>query len=530
MQKHGKECSMKIKMYFSRLLRITLVFFSMSTFVLAQPSITPAPAAGKWDNFEATNSDKLNFEFALPVNTQPATVEIKAPPTPVVYEVRKGVAGPVCNDQGTVGPCDGSTVVNATLDVATSVLSIQVTPDAGVGMAGVLWVSLRTQNGSLGSWDVCPSTLAPALCSASTNYNVNWVHVIPDVETVFPAEVPSGQVGVTLDASSSAVVFEKSSTSSATPPSIVSYTFSLVDPGSNPCSAPTIVGSAAKSNAPTVAANSNCRFDVIIDDGTYNASEIITITVRPPANPVDAVLLLDTSGSMGWHRQGSAHDMQGLCCSRLAAAKVAANYFVDRLGTFASTSRVGVAIFPGEPAPSTVFGKRWYPPADLAAVAAFPTVKNNIGETSGCPATCAPPPGSPTGSMTGIPINWNGTPTQAGLLAAKDMLIIPPTTGKSRIIVLLSDGAHNTGGDPEDPTFLSDFVTNAIHVYTVGIGTGTDNVNFDSLRQISVNTGVGTSMNPIGFAEFNTGDVATDPNLIPHFEKILTDMVDSCHQ
>ncbi len=261
--------------------------------------------------------------------------------------------------------------------------------------------------------------------------------------------------------------------------------------------------------------------------------EITLNLLKGEAVPRDVVLLLDTSGSMGWHRTGSAKDLGGGCCSRLSSAKFAAKYFIQQLlNTFAPGSRVGVAIFPGESASSPVLGKRWYP-TDLLDPN-FPLSGNHsgahgsIGEEVGgidCD-TCTPPPGTP-GSPTGIGVNWNGTPTREGLNVAKDMLtnaLGSSSSTNSRVIVLLSDGAWNKSGDPANSVYLDGFESEGIHIYTVGMGSGIDNVKHSSLRNISINTGVGTATNPVGFTFFNLNE-GEDVNLTTHFDKIMADMV-----
>jgi hypothetical protein len=107
---------------------------------------------------------------------------------------------------------------------------------------------------------------------------------------------------------------------------------------------------------------------------------------------------MDTSGSMGWHRSGSAIDLNGGCCSRLASAKLAAKEFINRLNTFASDSRLGVAIFPAAPAPASNpedYGDRFAPSSNLADSSIFPGIETAIGGEANSPCgNCSTIPAS----------------------------------------------------------------------------------------------------------------------------------------
>lgn len=250
--------------------------------------------------------------------------------------------------------------------------------------------------------------------------------------------------------------------------------------------------------------------------------------------PADVVLLLDTSGSMGWHARGNECDLRGGCCSRLASAKAAARHFVNLLKDYASSeTRIGVAIFPGMSAPSQQFTPTSGlagDPASFDAIAAASCSATGTPCIGGESVLCqdgagqslctgnAQCPGS-TGTPTGIPVNWNGTPTRLGLEKAFKILKTASKHGdRARVVVLLSDGAWNWGGDPADPAFLADLRDEGIRVYTLAMGTGEDNFNEASLQSISTGTGVGN-----GSAVFNLGE--SDEALRKVFERILSEVV-----
>lgn len=490
---------MKPRTIVTPVLQALAIGMCLSAGLPAQPNITVPVGPPPWNSFSVQNTDRILFEFERTTGTPTDTsVPMALPGAGATFTIEKD--GSPC---ATADPanCSGSDVsVPSGAFGEVFVMDDGETP--GTSVFRVLVV------GTFGNWQVNPTT----------NADIMVVHTVPWPTINYPAEVPSGQTGVTLDASPSVATYEPA----AAAPSL---TYSWTPPVGITLSS--LTAADPTFDAPTVTSDEDKEFALTVNDGVFSADATAIVTVGAAAKPVDAILLVDTSGSMGWHRTGSTADLQGGCCSRLASAKSAARDFVGSLGLFDPDSRLGVAIFPGEPYPSTVYARRFTPATGLAEVVDFPGIESDIGAESITCGNCLTIPGSP-GSPTGIPINWNGTPTRPGLAEAQTMLTDASLPGeKSRIVVLLSDGAWNRppGDDPADPTFLSGLVADEIHVYTVGMGTGTDNVNHASLQDISVGTGVGTAVDPIGFTTFNLGD-ASETNLVPFFEKIMTDMVD----
>jgi hypothetical protein len=470
----------------------------------AQPAVTvPAPAP-PWTSFQAQQTPTIIFTFTRNPGATATQFLITTPAAGTTYTITKnGAACPVANPGG----CGGS-------DVSPPVGVSGNFEIIGVGEpAGVATFVVTATAPSSGNWQVNPAT----------NASFTQVRAIPDVVADFPAENASGAAGIKVDASASHTVIQP-----VPPPALTSVTFTQTAGPTVALATSGPLNAIATFNAPTVTAATDLIFQVVANDGTLSSTELVTITVAPPALPVDAVLAVDTSGSMGWHRTGV--DLKGGCCSRLMSAKWAARLFVERLGALASDSRAGVAIFPGEPSPSTVLAKRFTPAAGLATVAQFSSINTDIGgesKTCGlCTATPAPADaGAP--AVNSIPVNWNGTPTSVGLTEARTMLnSAPGGVPRSKVILLVSDGAWNAGVDPASAAFLAPFVSDGIRIFTLGMGTpGADDVNHSSLQDISVGTGVGTALNPIGLEPFNLGEAATEPNLVPHFEKIMSAMV-----
>jgi len=500
-----------------RVLIPTSVAWIMLIGALAQPAITPNPLAPPYTNFAVTSSDAIIFVIerdpALDNSTIPVTIPCSASPCPPpVYTVMKKGPG-----QAAFSPCAaadpngcGGSDVDAPPPGTGGALSVQITNVSEP--AGKALFKIKMEVSGVGNW----------LVNSTTNAAIQSIQAMPRALIVYPAEIPFGQANVSLKGSTSTSTFVPA----AGAPAIASYSWTA---GSGAPAVSSANTADTTFDAPSIAAGGaaqNLQYQLTVSDGELASSTTATVTVRGPELPVDAVISMDTSGSMGWHRTGAAKDLQGGCCSRLASAKFAARYMVSRLEKFSSNSRVGVAIFPGEPSPSTVLGKRWTPATGLAGSASFASVRTDIGaETVTCGDCTTIPASGSAGTPTGIPVNWNGTPTRNGLDVAKTMLTTASgSASRSKIIVLLSDGAWNMSGDPADPTYLAGFNSAGIKIYTIGMGTGADNVNHASLQDISIRTGVGSAANPIGFTSYNLGDTS-ETNLIPQFEKILGDMV-----
>lgn len=166
--------------------------------------------------------------------------------------------------------------------------------------------------------------------------------------------------------------------------------------------------------------------------GTVSAQDLDDLC---EAIPHDIVLVLDRSGSMGVDPDGDGN-------SKLDDVKAAATGFVDRL---TSSDRVGLVSFNQNPA------------SDVALTDDFSTVKSTINGLS-------------AGGATNI-----GGATDL----AHDQLNTNGRSGVDPILVLLSNGAHNTGPAPGPEA--DEAKADGIRVITIAFGTGADDATLKEM-------------------------------------------------
>jgi hypothetical protein len=146
-----------------------------------------------------------------------------------------------------------------------------------------------------------------------------------------------------------------------------------------------------------------------------------TVNIHGSAQFLDLIVLFDNSGSMSWKPDGT--DTADSALSRLRYAKDAGNILVgltDGVTGAPQGVRMGVCVF------------------------------NFAGEPSshGCPLGADPFVTGPltTAINSNVSIVWDGTQMGRGLQAAKARF---SDSSRRRVILMLSNGAHNTGIAPE---------------------------------------------------------------------------------
>jgi hypothetical protein len=145
------------------------------------------------------------------------------------------------------------------------------------------------------------------------------------------------------------------------------------------------------------------------------------------------------------------------------------------------------------------------------------------------------------GAIAGLAAGGD-TSIGGGLREALNNIVGAGTRAATQVIVLLTDGEHNSGEDPS--TVLPDLVDNGVRVYTVGIG---PSVNTSLLQSIATTTGgtfyridpalsvsdqefrIRTVLQEIsGIARNNGGVVTTQPEAVPEGGQLnLTVLVES---
>ena len=213
-----------------------------------------------------------------------------------------------------------------------------------------------------------------------------------------------------------------------------------------------------------------------------------TLSVEARVGAVDTVLVLDASGSMGWAADGSH-------------APPAGTRRWDYLVEAANQLTAGyVSFLPGGD-------------AGRLSVAVFPDVTQSTPDWHQHALVVYPPPGSPTPGQVGD-LAWVDENTEAGVAAALQLDPVGGTPmgegiahgigdtialgtladmeGATRWMVLMSDGAHNSGAIHPDAFFVADAVPNfadkSVHVLTVAYGEpGASNVDHALLAELATN-------------------------------------------
>jgi hypothetical protein len=192
----------------------------------------------------------------------------------------------------------------------------------------------------------------------------------------------------------------------------------------------------------------------------------LPITFNGAAKILDIVILLDNSGSMSWKPNGTPASM--FTESRMFTAQAAANRLLDRLGNAISSGpggpvlvNAGVCVFNYAGLPNT----GCVLPLNAFDSATLSTAISSISASG-------------------------GTPMGRGLDAA--IALLPATANHNRLILMLSNGAHNTGACPGGSPGFScpDHLLDAtgIKLFAIGYGTAGD-VDPLKLKLIVENSG-----------------------------------------
>ncbi len=225
----------------------------------------------------------------------------------------------------------------------------------------------------------------------------------------------------------------------------------------------------------------------VIPQPNQSYSLVATPNFKAPVHAI--VLLLDTSGSMGWDPYGATGVPENE--TRLYTAKQAARYFLDLLNFYKEDNTTfGVATFPAHP----------YVCPSSETVYEMATLDNSTKDVAK----------SAIDNMTA----GGGTPMAQGIETAQGMMQGPAA---DKTIILFSDGYHNC----PSLVFPMDVVnTSSITTYTIGYG-NTTQVNHALLEEISNATGAG------GEGEgFYVADNTTLLDLAPVFKSVIADLMD----
>ncbi len=199
------------------------------------------------------------------------------------------------------------------------------------------------------------------------------------------------------------------------------------------------------------------------DDDVVEHDETNIIPIQA-SRLVDVSIVMDRSGSMG-----STVPVSNGSQTKLQQLKKAANLFIDLMRKN-NGDRLGEISF------ATGVTTEFDEPGAIEQVTPL---------TSGSGSNLASAKAAVNNLTAG-----GGTNIRGGLQRGLDLL--PAGSDRRKVIVFLSDGMKTSGGNPEDPAFLQQFVNQDVNVFSVGFGTegasGNSGIDVDLLSSLS-NTG-----------------------------------------
>jgi len=231
-----------------------------------------------------------------------------------------------------------------------------------------------------------------------------------------------------------------------------------------------------------------------------------TIDYDTSISPSGVVLLPDTSGSMGWGIDGTPGVAANL--QRITYARQAASVFVDLMATAPASPAVinlGLATFPSHPPPF------------------FTGSAERIIDMTMFDSTLQ------ANMQTAISTQLNpggGTPLLSGLIEANDMM----AGMDCRVVVLLSDGAHNvpfaaSDGDPAVDAALATLGAGGpdpTQVYAINFA-GPGEGDIPLLQQIATDTG-GINQFFDATTDISGIDFSTELGLTTIYKSIMADV------
>jgi hypothetical protein len=241
--------------------------------------------------------------------------------------------------------------------------------------------------------------------------------------------------------------------------------------------------------SPGAAASLTMQFSAPATSGPTNGTATLTInpadaaagttaghngqlTVNALAQQLEVVLLLDDSGSMSWDPHGNPLPA-GSLQSRWAELTSATDTFLNDLAHFGNTHGVfGIARFPaGNPSDTSTF--------NIVTPVAIPA-KNSpaLANAEGLVANITPLDNTPMGD------GMHHVMDTATSYFATDQNSVD---NNRRWLILMSDGAQNSGSSPTDFTTPIDLLTkNKIALYAIGYGIkGYTNVDLPMLQGLA---------------------------------------------
>ena len=236
----------------------------------ALPTIN-VTGAGPWADFSVNDSNQIVFEFErYPASgTSSLSMELPVPGATFTF-TKDGIPCEIENSSN----CSGSEV--RVFSNASGTIEISNISEAPVGSL----FRVKIESPATGDWQA----------TATANATIQFVHTIPLVDVLFPAEVPWAETGITLDATGSHSVYEPA----ASTPALTFDWQQTAGPSIN--LTPSAEGDSATFDAPSVTAVTGLEVQLTVTDGVFTAMRPFTVMVRPPTGEVPVGGIVPYSG------------------------------------------------------------------------------------------------------------------------------------------------------------------------------------------------------------------------------------------
>jgi hypothetical protein len=237
-------------------------------------------------------------------------------------------------------------------------------------------------------------------------------------------------------------------------------------------------------NPPAVIGETSANYDVGSNDSNAltAAGHNKRVPLRGAARQLEIALVVDASGSMGYTPNGPPEVVNADSDARWGKLKIAAKQFLDVLGTLGNgEGQFGISVFPdftiagypGIPAPSPSAGDIFTTQPITAANLSQAKTNLDAPPPAGTPRKAEQDKGA-TPIGTGIGHTMGAIANSFGYFTGTE----PAKSLDLRFMVLMTDGAQNSGPDPSVFFGAGPTSFNAKNIKVIGVAYGNPNSGF----------------------------------------------------